>query len=63
MAVTLELGGETRFIVQGGRTKPTIASHTGLPAPKAGDTCWDATANIIYKTYDGTNWVTFATMS
>jgi hypothetical protein len=61
MAVTLELGGETRFIVQAGGTKPTIASQH--VSPKAGDTCWDATANIIYKTYDGTNWVTFATMS
>ena len=63
MAVTVQYGGETTFIVNGGTTKPTIASHTGLPAPKAGDKCWDATANIVYKTYDGTNWVVFATMS
>lgn len=51
------------FIVQGGTTKPTVASHDGFPEPTIGSTCWDATANIIYKTYDGTNWVVFVTLA
>ena len=63
MAVTVQTYGVTRFIVNGGTTKPTVASHSGLPAPKAGDECWDATSNIVYKTYDGTNWVVYITLS
>jgi hypothetical protein len=54
-----------RYIVQGGTTKPTSASEAALgklPIPH-GSTCWDATAGVLYKTYDGTNWVAYATNS
>ena len=54
MALTIE-SASMRYIVQGGTAKPT-----GVPI---GSTCWDATANIIYKTYDGTNWVVYVTLS
>ena len=54
MALTNE-NAIRRYIVQGGTAKPT-----GVPV---GSTCWDATANIIYKTYDGTNWVVYVTLS
>ena len=53
MALTIEATSQ-RYIVQGGTTKPT-----GVPI---GSTCWDATANIVYKTYDGTNWVVYITL-
>jgi len=45
-----------------GDTKPTIALHTGVPAPAAGDTFWAYDTNILYKTYDGTNWILFETL-
>ena len=54
-----------RYIVQGGTTKPTSATEVaaGRPAIPIGSLCWDATANIMYKTYDGTNWVVYVTLT
>jgi hypothetical protein len=61
MALTVEFNpnqdidnAPKHYIVQGGTTKPT-----GVPI---GSTCWDATNNILYKAYDGTNWVLFVTL-
>ena len=54
MALTQE-ASLNRYIVQGGTAKPT-----GVPI---GSTCWDATANILYKTYDGTTWVVYVTLA
>ena len=54
MALTVELN-PMHYIVQGGTAKPT---GVGI-----GSTCWDATANILYKTYDGTNWVVYVTLA
>ena len=54
MALTTEQN-PMHVIVQGGTAKPT-----GVPI---GSFCWDATANIMYKTYDGTTWVVFVTLS
>ena len=53
------------FIVQGGTTKPTTASElaAGRTFIPNGSYCWDATANILYKTYDGTNWVVYVTLT
>ena len=38
-------------------TKPTVASHDGLPEPTVGSTFWEHDTNNIYRTYNGTNWV------
>jgi len=50
-----------RFIVDGSTTKPTSASQIALGqgAIPIGSTCWDYTNNVLYKTYDGTNWVLY----
>lgn len=60
MALTQEIV-TNHYIVQGGTTKPTSASEIALgkPAIPNGSTCWDATANVMYKTYNGTNWVVY----
>jgi hypothetical protein len=63
MALTCEVR-TNHYIVQGGTTKPTTASEiaAGREPVTIGSTCWDATANIMYKTYDGTNWVVYVTL-
>jgi hypothetical protein len=38
-------------------TKPTAASHVGLPAPSVGSLCYETNTLLWYVTYDGTNWV------
>lgn len=38
-------------------TKPTIASHSGLPTPTVGSTFGETDTSIEYITYDGTNWI------
>jgi hypothetical protein len=43
-------------------TKPTVASHSGLPEPASGSTFWAYDTNILYKTYDGTNWILYVTL-
>ena len=63
MAVFTATIGECRFITTAGSTKPTAASHVGLPQPVPGDKCWDSAANIIYATPDGTNWVLYKTQT
>ena len=45
-----------------GDTKPTVALHTGVPTPAPGDKFWASDTNIMYMTYDGTNWVLFVTL-
>jgi hypothetical protein len=35
---------------------------TGLPAPAAGDKYWAYDTNLLYMTYDGTNWVLYLTL-
>ena len=59
MAVTtLALGqGKTKYIGESTDTKPTIASHSGLPQPGIGSTFYEYDTGILYITYDGTNWV------
>ena len=59
MALTVEFNpnqdidnSPKHYIIQGGTAKPT-----GVPV---GSTCWDATNNITWKTYDGTNWGFFS---
>lgn len=37
-------------------TKPTVASHDGLPEPSVGSTFYAYDTGILYITYDGTNW-------
>jgi hypothetical protein len=49
------------YTLQTGDTPPTIASHAGLPTPAPGDMYWNSTTNLLYMTYDGTNWVLFLT--
>ena len=50
MAITFETAID-RYIVTAGTAKPT--------GVKIGSYCWDATNSIMYKTYDGTNWVAY----
>jgi hypothetical protein len=50
------------YIGLAGDTKPTVAAHAGLPVPTPGSTYWAYDSNILYKTYDGTNWGTFVTL-
>lgn len=52
-----------RYIVDTGTTKPTSASEiaAGRPAVPIGSLCWNYSTNIMYKTYDGTNWVVYVT--
>ncbi len=38
-------------------TKPTMASHVGMPAPAVGSTYYEYDTFKTYITYDGTNWV------
>jgi len=45
-----------------GDTKPTVALHTGVPEPAPGDKFWAYDTNILYCTYDGTNWILFVTL-
>ena len=61
MAVVFSKAQET-FICATGDTKPTAASHSGIPLPQAGDYCWVYDENKVYRTYDGTNWILYATM-
>jgi hypothetical protein len=46
-----------------GDTKPTIASHAGLPEPTPGSKYYEFTVagvlSTIYFTPDGTNWKTY----
>ena len=40
-----------------GDTKPTIASHPGVPQPTIGSTFYETDTLLLYITYNGTNWV------
>ena len=46
-----------KFIGASTDTKPTIASHSGLPDPVVGSTFYEYDTGLLYTTYDGTNWV------
>lgn len=41
-------------------TKPTVDSHSGLPAPQIGSTCFEYDTGQSYITYDGTNWLPYS---
>lgn len=45
------------FIGLAGDTKPTVASHDGLPTPTVGSKFLEYDTDIISITYDGTTWV------
>lgn len=45
-----------KFIGLSTDTKPTVASHSGLPVPTTGSEFWEYDTGDIYITYDGTNW-------
>ena len=61
MAITYS-NAQKLFICASGDTKPTVASHAGVPVPSAGDRCWVYDTNILYVTRDGTNWILFVTL-
>lgn len=46
-----------RYIGASTDTKPTIAAPAGLSPPTIGSTFYEYDTDIMYITYDGTNWV------
>jgi hypothetical protein len=55
--VTLASGsGKIKFIGLSSDTKPTIASHAGLPEPGIGSTFLEYDTGDEYITYDGSSW-------
>ena len=59
MAVTLE-STIKRYIGLSTDTKPTAATHPGLAV---GSTFWAYDTQVIYKTYDATNWAVYDTFA
>lgn len=49
----------TTYYLLSSDTKPTVASHAGLPAPSVGSLCYETNTMLWYVTYDGTNWSFF----
>lgn len=59
MAITefVNLPTDFGYIGLSSDTKPTVASHTGLPTPRVGSKFLEYNTGKWFVTYDGTNWV------
>ena len=50
------------FYCTTGDTKPTQALHPGVSSPEIGNTLLNITTDVLYVTYDGTNWLLYITL-
>ena len=62
MAVTVEINPNQSIETCPRSYCKSLTADTNPTGVPIGSTLWDAQANIIYKTCDGTNWVVYVTL-